>query len=109
MIDCGSSQTWRPSIFIRNTLRRTVLDYLFITNADQDHLSDLKGLEESGVRVDTFIRNRSYTGAQLQALKLVGGPLSADADWYIGACDTFSMPTNKPFDQHMGGISCQMF
>lgn len=34
-------------------LQPIVLDYLFITNADQDHMSDLKGLEDAGIYVDS--------------------------------------------------------
>jgi glyoxylase-like metal-dependent hydrolase (beta-lactamase superfamily II) len=57
MIDSGCIGDWRPSTFIREQLRRTTLDYLFITNADQDHMSDLKGLDEAGVTVPVLIRN----------------------------------------------------
>ena len=36
MIDSGNRTDWTPSAFIRYGLNRTTLDYLFITNADQD-------------------------------------------------------------------------
>jgi len=36
MIDSGSKDDWRPSTHITQTLGRQRLDYLFITNADQD-------------------------------------------------------------------------
>ena len=72
MIDAGNSGTWSPSSYIRYVLNRTRLDYLFITNADQDHMSDLRGLDQAGVTVDTLIRNRSYTGATMKAIKLAG-------------------------------------
>jgi hypothetical protein len=42
MIDSGNSGSWTPSSYMRNVLGRTTLDYLFITNADQDHMSDLQ-------------------------------------------------------------------
>jgi hypothetical protein len=41
MIDSGDTVDWSPSSYIRYELNRTTLDYLFITNADQDHMSDL--------------------------------------------------------------------
>lgn len=44
MIDSGDSDSFSPSDYIKNDLGRTKLDYLFITNADQDHMSDLHGL-----------------------------------------------------------------
>ena len=48
MIDSGHNTTtgWRPSTYIRRILNRRRLEYLFITNADQDHMSDLDGLWE---------------------------------------------------------------
>lgn len=109
MIDCGDSDTWSPSAFIRYNLGRTRLDYLFITNADQDHMSDLDGLRRAGVAVDTLIRNPSYTGATMRAIKLGSGPLTGDAEWYVEACDSFTVPTNRPFNQHMNGITCELF
>jgi hypothetical protein len=51
MIDSGNSATWWPSTYIRGSLGRTTLDYLFITNADQDHMSDLRGLQDAGIFV----------------------------------------------------------
>ena len=39
MIDSGDTADWSPSTFIKNGLGRRQLDYLFITNADQDHLN----------------------------------------------------------------------
>jgi hypothetical protein len=109
MIDAGNSEAWSPSAYIRYELGRIKLDYLFITNADQDHMSDLRGLGQAGVTVDTFIRNPSYTGATMRAIKLGSGPLTGDAEWYVRACDSFNSPTNLPFDQGMGGITCALF
>lgn len=106
MIDSGSSATFRPSTYIRNTLGRNRLDYLFITNADQDHMSDLKGLQDAGIEVATLIRNPTYTGDQMRRIKLVSGPLTNDAQWYVNACSDYSggMPA-VPFDQGMNGIA----
>jgi hypothetical protein len=109
MIDSGNTETWSPSEFIRNDLRRTTLDYLFITNADQDHMSDLRGLARAGVSVDTLYRNTTYTGPTMRAIKLGSGPLTGDAEWYVGACDSFSVPTDRPFNQCMNGITCVTF
>jgi glyoxylase-like metal-dependent hydrolase (beta-lactamase superfamily II) len=78
MIDSGSSADFKPSATIKG-LGRDVLDYLFITNADQDHMSDLKGLEDAGIYVGTLIRNPSYTSDQIWAIKRAGGPLTNDA------------------------------
>lgn len=109
MIDSGDTETWSPSAYIRHVLGRTTLDYLFITNADQDHMSDLRGLGRLGITVDTLVRNASYTGAAMRAIKLGSGPLTGDAEWYVGACDSFSFPTSLPFNEHMNGIICETF
>jgi len=72
-------------------------------------MSDLRGLDLAGVTVETLIRNPSYTGATMRAIKLGSGPLTGDAEWYLRACANFKMPTSLPFDQYMGGITCHTF
>ena len=109
MIDSGSSATWRPSTFIRQNLGLQRLDYLFITNADQDHMSDLRGLEDAGIQIHTLRRNTSYNRHQIHAIKARGGPLSPDACWYVEACETYCTPTQLPFDLNMGGITAKTF
>ncbi len=109
MIDSGSSADFKPSTSIKR-LGRNVLDYLFITNADQDHMSDLKGLEDAGIYVDTLIPNPTYTNDQMWAIKRAGGPLTNDAQWYVNACGTYTGgPPVVPFDQGMGGITYNSF
>jgi len=109
MIDSGCTSDWRPSTFIKHRLGRTMVDYLFITNADQDHMSDLQGLWDEGIDVDTLIRNTSYTGAQLGAIKEQSGPLTSDAQRYVALCNEFRAPTTLPFDENMGGITASIF
>ena len=109
MIDSGDTGTWSPSTYIRHTLGRTVLDYLFITNADQDHMSDLQGLQDAGIFIPVLLRNRSYTGAQIREIKLAGGALTSDATWYANACDSYNQPVNEPFNEFMGGITTTTF
>lgn len=108
MIDSGSTADWSPSAHLSRLGFRRV-DYLFITNADQDHMSDLHRLEQAGIDVATLYRNPSYTGAQMQALKQQSGPLSADAQWYVQACNSFNSPVTAPFDENMGGITVRTF
>lgn len=109
MIDAGTGVQWRPSTYIRDGLGRNDLDYLFITNADQDHMSDLQGLQDAGITVKTLFRNPSYTGDQLRRIKLGGGPLTSAAQWYINACGSFNQSAGEPFDQYMGGITATVF
>lgn len=109
MIDSGCTSEWWPSLFIRYTLQRSVLDYLFITNPDQDHMSDLKGLSDTGIRVPVLYRNPSYTGDDIRRIKLAGGALTDSAEWYVRACGTYNQPVSEPFDRNMGGILCRTF
>ncbi|MCO6414058.1 MAG: hypothetical protein J5I92_15070 [Thiogranum sp.] len=109
MIDSGCTHSWWPSTYIARTLGRTRLDYLFITNADQDHMSDLQGLWDAGIEVPVLYRNPSYTGEQMRQIKRQSGPLSADAERYVDCCCTYSGPVGEPFDQFMGGITTSLF
>lgn len=109
MIDSGSTDDWRPSNYICGHLGRSTLDYLFITNADQDHMSDLQGLWNAGITIPVMYRNPSYTGEQMRQIKRQSGLLSADAERYVSACSSFSVPVSEPFDLHMGGITATTF
>lgn len=109
MIDSGSSADFRPSRYIRQGLGRDKLDYLFITNADQDHMSDLKGLSDAGITVRALYKNPSYTADQIRAIKRQSGPLTDDASWYADACGIYTEPLSEPFGTHMGGVTCRTF
>jgi beta-lactamase superfamily II metal-dependent hydrolase len=104
MIDSGCTPDWKPSEFIRRQLGRTQLDYLFITNADQDHLADLDGLWDEGVYVESVFRNQRISVDDLRRLKLVGGTPTNDIERYLKVHTDFTAAASYPFDQHMGGI-----
>lgn len=108
MIDSGSSSDFKPSTYVK-ALGRNKLDYLFITNADQDHMSDLKGLVDAGIEVVTLHRNPSYTGEQMRQIKLVSGPLTDDANWYVSALSEFTNTVDAPFNTCMAGITYKAF
>lgn len=109
MIDSGHKSGWRPSYSIRNELGRSHLDYLFITNADQDHMSDLEGLWDANISVGTLFANRSYTADQIRRIKLESGPLTRDAERYVSLCSSYTHPVTEPFNECMGGITCTNF
>jgi beta-lactamase superfamily II metal-dependent hydrolase len=109
MIDSGSSDTFRPSTYIRDHMGRNRLDYLFITNADQDHMSDLQGLWDSNIYTHVLHRNPTYTGDQMRAIKRQSGPLTKDAERYVASCQVFNLPVEEPFNAHMGGITVSQF
>lgn len=109
MIDSGCTDSWHPSKHIRYALNRTRLDYLFITNADQDHMSDLAGLWDEGLTVPVMYRNPTYTGDEYRRIKEADAPLTKDASRYASSCSTFNAPVSEPFNTHMGGITCTTF
>lgn len=109
MIDSGSSEVWRPSVYITRDLGRDRLDYLFITNADQDHMSDLQGLWDAGIYTSVLYRNPSYTGEEMRNIKRQSGPLSVDAERYVASCSAFNQHVGEPFNLHMGGITATTF
>lgn len=109
MIDVGDASDFQPSHHIRNVMGRSVVDYLFITNADQDHISDLDGLAQSGISVATFYRNASINPQQLQLIKQQGGPLTADMQRYLALHSSHIHPVTRPFDGVMGGITARTY
>lgn len=72
--DCGHQDNYRPSEFLVD-LGASKVDYFFVTNYDEDHISDLPDLR-TNVRLRSMYRNKSITGAQLRALKRETGPIS---------------------------------
>lgn len=111
MIDSGHNQDtgWKPSTYIRQYLKRSVLDYLFVTNADLDHISDLNNLWREGIAVSTFIRNRSVSPEVMKIIKEVGGELTDDIQRFLDLHANYVHPVDTPFDQNMGGITVKTF
>ena len=111
MIDCGHNHDtgWRPSAYIKHYLKRSVLDYLFVTNADQDHLSDLNNLWREGISVSTFTRNRGVSPEVMRTIKEAGGELTEDIERYLDLHASYIHPVAAPFDQSMGGITAKTF
>jgi beta-lactamase superfamily II metal-dependent hydrolase len=111
MIDSGDNGEtgWKPSTYIKQTLRRDVLDYLFITNADLDHMSDLNNLWRQGIAVNVFFGNRGVSTGALRIIKEVGGELTDDIERYLVLHAGYVHPVSSPFDQNMGGITATTF
>jgi beta-lactamase superfamily II metal-dependent hydrolase len=109
MIDSGDTHDWTPAAFIRNSLGRSHLDYLFITNADQDHMSGLQSLWDTGINVPVMYHNPTFGPAAFEAMKRQSGPLTRDAQRYLQNLSTFTAPIDYPFDTNMGGITMSAF
>ena len=111
MIDSGDNSTtgWKPSTYIKHYLKRNVLDYLFVTNADLDHISDLNNLWKEGITVSTFFRNRSVSPEVMRIIKEASGELTEDIERYLDIHAGYVNPVDVPFDESMGGISVRTF
>lgn len=111
MIDSGHNATtgWRPSSFIKNNLGKTHLDYLFITNPDQDHMSDLNGLWENEIDVNVLIRNRKVSAEDLRKIKEQQNELTDDIERYLDIHKRYTGKVSEPFDESMGGIEFTSF
>lgn len=92
--DCGHSDNNRPSIFLPALGIRTV-HKLFITNYDEDHISDLPNLRGS-LNIPELTRNRSITSEQLRALKLQSGPISAAMQSMLDMHSNYIHPVPAP-------------
>lgn len=111
MIDSGDNATtgWSPSSYIRQQLGRNQLDYLIVTNADQDHLSDLDGLWKANIDVVTLVRNSGVSPDTLRAIKLMNGNLTSDIQRYLNIHAGYTGPVSVPFYLGMGGITVTTF
>ena len=111
VIDCGdnTSTGWTPSTYIRNHLRRTQIDYLFVTNADQDHVSDLDGIVSSGINVNVLYRNPTPDAAILRIIKEAGGPLTSDMEQFLALHGRPALPAGFPTYAGLKGITYAVF
>lgn len=74
MIDCGhnASTEWRPGDHLSN-MRIFSLEYLVVTNYDEDHVSGFINLQSRKVAIQTILRNESVSPLGIQHLKSKDG------------------------------------
>ena len=72
--DCGHTNQNRPSEFLPDQGIRCI-DRFFVTNYDEDHISDLPALRAK-LPISLLCRNKSISADQLERLKLQSGPLT---------------------------------
>lgn len=86
--DCGHNDRNRPSQFLpRSGIGR--VDQFFVTNYDEDHISDLVNLRAT-VHLPRLYRNRSISADQLRALKLEGGPITSAMESMLDMIGTYT-------------------
>jgi len=111
MIDSGHNHdtVWKPSAYTKNYLKRSVLDCLFVTNADLDHIIDLNNPWRKAIAISTFVRDRSVWPEFMRVIKELGGELTEDIECYLDLHAHYIHPVDAPFDQNMGGITARTF
>lgn len=86
--DCGQNDSDRPSGFLPAAgIRR--IDRFFVTNYDEDHISDLPRLR-SNLIISTLHRNTSISADQLRQLKLQSGPISVAMQSMLDMIQTYT-------------------
>lgn len=110
LIDCGTNTTtgWTPAHHITEVMKRSALDYLIVTNADQDHYANLAALKAE-VRIKTFTKNPTLKSAEFEKIKRASGPLSKDAIAYKELLESHIHPVATSFNDGMGGVSIKHF
>lgn len=98
--DCGHKEDYRPSEFLPGS-DVSRIDYFFVTNYDEDHISDLPNLRAS-INVRSLVRNKSISSAQLRALKLQGGPISPAMESMLSMIDSYTAGPLNPAPEFPG-------
>lgn len=88
MWDCGHNDIKRPSNFLP-TMGISSIDYFFVTNYDEDHISDLPELRNN-VRIKSLYRNKSLNTAQLRSLKEETAPISNAMNSLLDMIDSYN-------------------
>ena len=94
--DCGhkAEPEHRPSEFLPASGVHTV-HRMFITNYDEDHISDLPNLIRA-IRINILHRNRSITPAQLRRLKEESGTISPAMESLLSMHESFTGDITDP-------------
>ncbi len=102
LFDCGHKTVpeFRPSTYLQQ-LGFSGIGRLFISNYDEDHISDLPEIRRL-FTVQTLFRNRSITTAQLRELKRQSGPLSEAMKSFLEMNDEYIYPESLPLLEFTG-------
>lgn len=96
LFDCGhkAEPEFRPSDYLYNRGHRSVTR-LFITNYDEDHISNLPRLKED-LPIKILHRNNSISADQLRKLKLELGPLTPAMSTLLEMIGTYNSEVTDP-------------
>ena len=99
LFDCGHKTTpeFRPSTYLRQ-LGFSSIERLFISNYDEDHISDLPRIRSS-LAIHALHRNKTITTAQLRELKRLSGSLSEAMKSFLDMNEKYVYPETWPIPE----------
>ena len=92
--DCGHQGDYRPSDFLRQ-LGIQRIDRFFVTNYDEDHISDLPNLRAK-MAISMLHINKTISSANLRAMKLESGPLTVAMESMLSMIDNYTASLPEP-------------
>ena len=98
VFDCGHMNfpEFRPSTYLHGQGFRSVQG-LFVTNYDEDHISDLPQLQER-LHVQILYRNKTITPDEVRRLKIQAGPISTAMQTLLDMMATYTSEVTAPPD-----------
>ncbi len=108
--DCGHDGNRRPSNFLPHE-GITRIDRFFVTNYDEDHISDLPNLRNN-LSLPLLYRNNSIDAASLRQLKRQTGPISTAMESMLDMIETYNggpPETPPPFPKVEFSTYCNTF
>lgn len=104
--DCGHNGHNRPSVFLPK-LGIYAIDRFFVTNYDEDHISDLSELRRI-LSISTLHRNTSISKDQLRALKRQSGPISTAMESMLEMIGSYTAGPLSP-EPEFPGVSYKSY
>lgn len=87
--DCGHQENHRPSFFLPNDEGIKRIDRFFVTNYDEDHISDLPDLM-GNLELPLLHRNTSIDAPSLRVLKQQSGPISTAMESMLSMIESYT-------------------
>lgn len=94
VFDCGGDGERTPTDLLRR-IGVNGIEYLFVTNYDEDHISDLPRLRDR-FWVSWLYVNRSISAEELRRIKRKGGPLSEAMETLLSMFGTHTDTVSTP-------------
>ncbi len=96
MWDCGHQDDYRPSTFLPKS-GIDKIDIFFVTNYDEDHISDLPMLRQNkNISIESLCRNQSIDAHRLRILKEQSGHISDAMESMLGMIQTYTGGPPQP-------------